>query len=85
MHQNLTYRRHQRIQDGNGESGAARKRLSEIQFGVRVVVVVLIQELNVAIVYKLYRKLNIVFCHIPNLSVLELNFNVPVIIGTFDP
>lgn len=47
---NITHRRHERVQDADGESRTARKRLSEIQLRVGVVVIVLVKKLHVAVV-----------------------------------
>lgn len=45
-----TYRRHERVQDADGEGRTARKRLGKVQLRVGVVVVVLVQKLHVAVV-----------------------------------
>lgn len=47
------YRRHERVQDADGERGTARERLGQVQLRVGVVVVVLVQELYVAVVDQL--------------------------------
>lgn len=44
------YRRHERVQDADGESRTARERLGKVQLGVRIVVVVLVQKLHVAVI-----------------------------------
>ena len=48
-----SHRGHERIEDADGEGCAAGEGLREVQFRVGIVVVVLVQELNVAVVYKL--------------------------------
>lgn len=45
-----TYRRHERVQDADGERSTARERLGQVQLGVRIVVIVLVQKLYVAVV-----------------------------------
>ncbi len=50
---NITHRGHERIQHADGERGAASERLREVQLGVWIVVVVLIQELYVGVVDEL--------------------------------
>lgn len=44
------YRRHERVQDTDRKRGTTRERLSEVQLGVGVVVIVLVEELHVAVV-----------------------------------
>ena len=46
-------RRHDCIQDADGKGSATGERLGEVELGVRVVVVVLVQELHVAVVHQL--------------------------------
>ena len=46
------YRRHQRVQHANSEGSAAGKRLCEVELRIRIVVVVLVEKLNVAVVDK---------------------------------
>jgi len=45
-----TYRAHQRVEDADGEGCATSERLSHVEFGVWVVVVVLVEELYVCVV-----------------------------------
>lgn len=45
-----TYRAHQGVEHADSEGGAAGEGLGEVQLRVRVVVVVLVQELNVGVV-----------------------------------
>ena len=49
------YRRHERVEYADGERSAACERLREVELRVGIVVVVLVQKLNVAIVDKFYR------------------------------
>ena len=44
---------HQGVEDADGEGSATGEGLGEVEFGVRVVVVVLVQELHVAVVHQL--------------------------------
>lgn len=46
----ITYRRHERVQDADGESRTTCKRLCEVQLCVGVVVVVLVKKLHIAVV-----------------------------------
>jgi len=45
-----THRGHERVQNADGERRTARERLCEVQLRVGVVVVVLVEELHVAVV-----------------------------------
>lgn len=47
----VTYGAHQRIQHADREGRPAGERLGEVQLGVGVVIVVLVQELNVGVVH----------------------------------
>lgn len=47
----VTYSAHQRIQHADREGRPAGERLGEVQLGVGVVIVVLVQELNVGVVH----------------------------------
>lgn len=46
-----THRAHERVQDTDGERRPTSKWLREVQFRVRVIVVVLVQKLNISIVH----------------------------------
>lgn len=52
-----TYGGHKRVEHADSEGSAARERLRQVQFRVGVVVVVLVQELYVAVVYQLCNRL----------------------------
>ena len=47
-----SYSGHERVKDTDSKSRSTSKRLSEIQFSVRIIVIVLVQELNIAVVHK---------------------------------
>ena len=49
-----TDRRHERVEDADGERGTAGKGLSEVELRVRIVVIVLVQKLHVAIVHQFW-------------------------------
>ena len=50
---NLTYRGHQGVEDADSEGCATGEGLGEIQLSVRVIVIILIQELDIAVIDQL--------------------------------
>ena len=50
---NLTYCGHQGVEDADSEGRAASEGLGEIQLSVRVIVIILIQELDIAVIDQL--------------------------------
>lgn len=48
-----THSGHERVKHADSKGSPARERLRQIQLGVRVVVVILIQELHVAVIHEL--------------------------------
>jgi len=46
-----TYGAHQRVENADSEGGPAGEGLGQVQLGVRVVVIVLVQELDVGVVH----------------------------------
>ena len=49
----MTHRGHEGVEDADGEGCSAGEGLREVQLGVGIVVVILVQELNVAVVHQL--------------------------------
>ena len=49
----VTHRGHEGVEDADGEGRTAGEGLREVQLGVGIVVVILVQELNVAVVHQL--------------------------------
>ena len=47
------HRGHQGVQHAHSEGGTARERLSEIKLSVRIIIIVLVQELNIAVIHQL--------------------------------
>ena len=50
MTQLLTHCGHQRVEDADSEGCAACEGLSEVQLSVRVIVIILVQELDIAVI-----------------------------------
>ena len=78
-----TYSWHKGVKYRNGKGSTASERLREIQFSIGIIVVILVQELNVAIVdqfwnYKWFSD------DVP-INLLQSFFNIPVIMGTLAP
>lgn len=51
----MYYRRHKRVKHADGKRCPARERLRQVQLCVWVVVVILVEELDVAVIHQLWR------------------------------